>query len=181
MHITPPASSGGVSVSNPEKQEDITHVRATDLRHRAARRDHSLFRRHAAPARTAPPQAPAWERKNNSGRLVKKQAATVVGQTTIPASFTLHEGDFGSKAVIVLRVFRTFSVDSGLAFSVVERPTAGAILVLDRPGDAGELVHVAQNRQAADEWLSRHGYPEAELQEVTADETATDGGEGRAA
>ncbi|MBG21651.1 hypothetical protein [Hoeflea alexandrii] len=123
----------------------------------------------------------AWERHNNTGRLVKKQAATVVGQTTIPASFTLHEGDFGSKAVIVLRVFRTFSVDSGLEFSVVERPTAGAILVLDRPGDAGELVHVAQNLQAADEWLSRHGYPNAVLREVTADEAATDGGEGRAA
>ena len=50
-----------------------------------------------------------------------------------------------------------------------------------RPGDAGELVHVAQNLQAADEWLSRHGYPEAELQEVTADDAATDGDEGRAA
>ena len=123
----------------------------------------------------------AWERHNNTGRLVKKQAATVVGRTAIPPSFTLHEGDFGSKAVIVLRVFRTFSTDSTLAFSVVEHPAAGSILVLDRPGDAGELVHVAQNRQAADEWLSRHGYPNAVLQEVTADETATVGGEGRAA
>ncbi|WAP66821.1 hypothetical protein [Jiella pelagia] len=123
----------------------------------------------------------AWERHNNTGRLVKKQAATVVGQTTIPASFTLHEGDFASKAVIVLRVFRTFSVDSGLAFSVFEQPMEGSILVFDRPGAASELVHVAQNRQAADEWLSRHGYPEAELQEVTADDAATDGDEGRAA
>ena len=54
-----------------------------------------------------------WKSRNNTGRLVKKQAATVVGQTTIPASFTLHKGDFGSKAVIVLWVFRTFSVDGG--------------------------------------------------------------------
>ena len=123
----------------------------------------------------------AWERHNNTGRLVKKHAATIVGQTTIPASFTFHEGDFGSKAVIILRVFRTFSIDSALAFSVVEHPAAGSILVLDRPGDAGELVHVAQNLQAADEWLSRHGYPNAVLREVTADEAATDGGEGRAA
>ena len=86
-----------------------------------------------------------------------------------------------SSAVIVLRVFRTFSVDSGLAFSVVEWPPAGAILVLDRPGDAGELVHVAQHRQAADEWLSRHGYPNAQLHEVTADEVAAGSGKGRAA
>lgn len=116
----------------------------------------------------------AWERHNNTGRLVKKQAATAVGQTTIPASFTLHEGDFGSKAVIVLRVFRTFSVDSTLAFSVVEHPAAGSILVLDRPGDAGELVHVAENGPAAEEWLSRHCYPDAVLHEVTADEVAAD-------
>ncbi|MCK5746103.1 MAG: hypothetical protein KAH44_07795 [Oricola sp.] len=123
----------------------------------------------------------AWERHNNTGRLVKKKAATVVGQTTIPASFTLHEGDFGSNAVIVLRVFRTFSVGSALEFSIVERPAAGSILERDHPADAGELVHVAQNRQAADEWLSRHGYPEAELREVTADEAAANRGEGRAA
>ena len=123
----------------------------------------------------------AWERHNNTGRLVKKQAGGAVGETTIPASFTLHEGDFGSKAVIVLRVFRTFSVDSALAFSITERPSVGSILVLDRPGDAGELVLVAQNQQAADEGLSRHGYPNAVLHEVTADEIAADRGEGRAA
>ncbi|WP_370318766.1 hypothetical protein [Oricola sp.] len=123
----------------------------------------------------------AWERHNNRGRLVKKRAATVVAQIAIPASFTLHEGDFGSKAVIVLRVFRTFSTDSALAFSVVEHPAAGSILVLDRPGDAGELVHVAQHQQVADEWLSRHGYPNARLYEVTADEVAVGSGKGRAA
>ena len=83
--------------------------------------------------------------------------------------------------VIVLRVFKTFSVDSALDFSVVERPAAGSILVHNRPGDAGELVHVATNRQAADEWLSRHGYPNAVLHEVTADEVAADNVEGRAA
>lgn len=123
----------------------------------------------------------AWERHNNTGRLVKRQAGTVVGETAIPASFTLHEGDFASLAVIVLRVFRTFSVDGALDFSIVERPAAGLILLLDRPGDAGELVHVAQNRPAASEWLSRHGYAKAVLHEVTADEVAAESGKGRAA
>jgi len=123
----------------------------------------------------------AWERNNNTGRLVKKQAGATVGNTPIPASFTLHVGDFGSKAVVVLRVFRTFSVMSALDFSVIERPAAGSILVLDRPGDAGELVHVAKDRKAADEWLSSHGYPNAVLHEVTADEVAAERGEGRAA
>lgn len=123
----------------------------------------------------------AWERRNSSGRLVKKQASARVGETAIPASFTLHEGDYGSKAVTVLRVFKTFSVDSDLAFSVIDRPAVGSILVLDRPGELRELVHVAANRQAAEEWLSRHGYPNAVVNEVTADEVAADHVEGRAA
>lgn len=122
-----------------------------------------------------------WERNNNTGRLVKKQAGATVGKTLVPANFTLHEGDLGSKAVVVLRVFRTFSVDNALDFSVIEQPAAGSILVLDRPGDAGELVHVAEDRQAADEWLSRHGYPNAVCHEVTAAEVASGRGEGRAA
>ncbi|MHA7777878.1 hypothetical protein [Roseibium sp. M-1] len=123
----------------------------------------------------------AWERNNNTGRLVKKQAGATVGNTPILASFTLHVGDFGSKAVVVLRVFRTFSVMSALDFSVIERPAAGSVLVLDRPGDAGELVHVAEDRQAADESLSRHGYPNAVCHEVTTEEVAADRGEGKAA
>lgn len=122
-----------------------------------------------------------WERNNNTGRLVKKQAGATVGKTPIPSSFTLHAGDFGSKAVVVLRVFRTFSVTSALDFSVIERPTAGSVLVLDRPGDACKLVQVAEDRQAADEWLSRHGYPDAVLHEVGAEDIAADRGEGRAA
>lgn len=46
----------------------------------------------------------AWERRNNKGRLVRKQAEVSIGTTGVPASFTLHEGDFASLAVIVLRV-----------------------------------------------------------------------------
>ena len=40
-------------------------------------------------------------------------------------------------------------------------------LVMSRPGDLGELVHLAANRSDAEDWLTRHGCPEAELQEVT--------------
>ncbi|MBU4527500.1 MAG: hypothetical protein KUA43_21390 [Hoeflea sp.] len=122
----------------------------------------------------------AWERHNNTGRLVKRQAGARVGKTIVPGSFTLHEGDYGTKAVIVLKVFKTFSLDSDLDFTVIERPSAGSVLVLSRPGDAGELVHVAVSRAAADEWLSRHGYPDAVLYEVTADQLAADHVEGRA-
>ena len=60
--------------------------------------------------------------------------------TSGPILTVNHEG------VIVLRVFKTFSVDSDLAFTVVERPAIGSVLVLDRPGDEAELVHVAANQ-----------------------------------
>lgn len=122
-----------------------------------------------------------WQRRNSSGRLVKKQAATIVGQTIIPASFTLHEGDFGSQGIIVLKVFKTFSVGSDLAFTVTERPVPGSILIFDRPGDQSELVHFAASMEDAEDWLSRHGYPQAVLQTVTGEPIDGDLVEGRAA
>jgi hypothetical protein len=51
----------------------------------------------------------AWENTNNGGRLVRKTAERTLGNHTTPASFTLHQGDFGSAGVVVLRVFKTFS------------------------------------------------------------------------
>jgi hypothetical protein len=121
----------------------------------------------------------AWENRNNGGRLIAKKPRRAVGNTTIPESFTLHEGDFGSGGVVVLRVHRTFSIDSDLKFTVVERPAVGSVLVLDRPD--GELVHLAESQAAAKTWLKSHGYPRAVLQPVTADAVAADVVEGRAA
>ena len=66
-----------------------------------------------------------------------------------------------------MRVQKTFDVNSPRDFTVREQPKAGSVLVLSRPGDLGELVHLAANRRAAEDWLTRHGYPEAELQDVT--------------
>ena len=66
----------------------------------------------------------AWENNNNGGRLVRKSAPHTVGTHTTPASVTLHQGDFGSAGVIVLKVFKTFSVNSPLTFTVIERPKA---------------------------------------------------------
>ncbi|MBD0416780.1 hypothetical protein [Oryzicola mucosus] len=123
----------------------------------------------------------AWETRNSCGRLIRKQAEARVGNTTIPASITLHEGDYGSQGTIVLRVHRTFSVNSELRFAVKEPPAIGSVLVLNRAGDDAELVHLAGDRAAAEEWLTRHGYPHAVLQQITADTEAADSVEGRAA
>lgn len=122
----------------------------------------------------------AWQTINGKGRLIRKQPDRSMGNLSLSASFTLHEADFGAGGVVAIRVHRTFSLDASLRFSVVERPAIGSVRVFDRAGDA-ELVHLAQHRPAAEEWLSRHGYPRAVLEEVTADEVGAAIVQGRAA
>jgi hypothetical protein len=120
-----------------------------------------------------------WEARNNTGRLIAKRPGGVVGKLTVPDSFTLHEGDFGGHGIVLVRIHRTFSIDSDLKFAVIERPAIGSVIVLDRPD--GELVHLAESEAAAQTWLQSHGYPRAVLQPVTADEVAAAVVEGRAA
>ena len=48
-------------------------------------------------------------------------------------------------------------------------------------GDDGELVYLASHRADAQEWLTRHGYPNAVLREISADEVAAAVVEGRTA
>jgi len=121
----------------------------------------------------------AWKTRNSQGRLVRKQAGRATGSYVALPDFTIHENDFGSAGTIVLRVFRTFSIDSDLTFKVVDRPAPGSVRVFDRPG--GELVHLAAGHVDAEGWLKQHGYPDAVLEEVKADEGSAFAGEGRAA
>lgn len=122
-----------------------------------------------------------WKTRNGKGRIVRKRDEQVrPGYVSLP-EFTVHEGDFGSEGTIVLRVFRTFSIDSELTFKVLERPAIGSVRVFDRAGEHAELVHLAKNHEAAELWLKSYGYPNAVLQPVTADEVAADVVEGRAA
>ncbi|VXC50818.1 conserved hypothetical protein [Bosea sp. 125] len=123
----------------------------------------------------------AWLTSNGKGRLIRKQPSRSMGTLSLSASFTLHESDFGTGGVVAFRVHRIFSLGSSLHFSVVERPAIGSVRVFDRPGEDAELVHLASNLVAAEEWLSRHGYPRAVLQEGTADEFGATVVEGRAA
>jgi hypothetical protein len=77
-------------------------------------------------------------------------------------------------------VHRTFSVESKLRFTVVDGPAIGSVRVFNGAGDDAELVYLATNESDAREWLTRHGYPHAVLQEVTAEEVGADVVEGRA-
>lgn len=135
------------------------------------------------------PQPPArfrkklatWQSNNSRGLLVRRQGERGTGSVSLSACFTLHGVDYGASGVIAIRVHRTFSLESKLHFTVVERPAIGSVRVFDRAGDGGELVHLATHEADAKEWLTRHGYPAAVLQEVTADEVGADAVEGRAA
>ncbi len=107
----------------------------------------------------------AWKTRNSSGRLIRKQASQTRGTYTAPACFTIR--DYRSNGTVVLKVFRTFDVDaSNLSFAVVERPAIGSVRIFDRPGEGAELVHLAADRPAAEEWLLRHRHPQAVLEEV---------------
>jgi len=123
----------------------------------------------------------AWRTSNSRGRLIRKQGARGVGTISLSASFTLHEADYGASGVIAIRVHRTFSLESRLHFTIVERPAVGSVRVFDRAGDDAELVYLATNDADAKEWLTRHGYPHAVLKDVTADEAGADIVEGRTA
>jgi hypothetical protein len=94
---------------------------------------------------------------------------------------TLHQGDFGSAGVVVLRVYKTFSVDCALKFIVTEPTKAGSVRILDREGEAAELLHLAADRTAAEAWLAAHRHPDAVLEDVTTDEVGAAVIEGRAA
>jgi len=123
----------------------------------------------------------AWENNNNGGRLVRKSAPHTVGAHTTPASIILHQRDFGGAGIVVLKVFKTFSVNSPLTFTVIKRPKPAMVRVLNRAGDDAELLHLTDTRAAAEAWLASHRYSDAVLDEVTADESTSDTAEGRAA
>lgn len=98
---------------------------------------------------------------------------------TSQPSFTLHEGNFGQGGVILITVRRTYGIDTDLRFRVIERPKAGQARVVQSIGDGIEMLHLAENREAAEAWLAKAGYNRARIEEVTAQETGT--AEGRAA
>lgn len=123
----------------------------------------------------------AWESRNGTGRLIRKEPPRSRATYSSPACFTLHEGDFGQDGIIVVSVRRTWSVETDLRFEIEERPAIGMVRVLQDLGDSPELLHLARDRDAAERWLASNPYSRAYLEEVSADEVGADFVEGRAA
>ena len=123
----------------------------------------------------------SWKGRNSRGRLIRKEPGRTSGNYTSLPSFTLHETDLGGSDVVVIRIQRTFNIDSALTFTVTEQPPPGSVRIFDRPGERAELIHLAANSDEAEAWLRTHRYRGAVLDEVPQDIAATDVNEGRAA
>ena len=123
----------------------------------------------------------AWETRNGQGQLIRKQQTRTSGNYSSPPSFVVHLSDLRGRNVVVARFLRAFSIDTDLTFTIVQRPLPGSVRIFDRPGEHAEFLHLATNRTEAEAWLQTHRYPQAVLDEVPRETTATDVSEGRAA
>lgn len=108
----------------------------------------------------------AWERSNGSGRLIRKTPAFVRGAYASPASITLHEGDFGCGGVVLVIVHRTHAIDSPLTFEIAGMPRPDAWRIVGRCGESVELLHLADDRAAAEAWLKQNPHSDARIEPV---------------
>jgi hypothetical protein len=120
----------------------------------------------------------AWQNRNGVARLVRKEPKREQTYTS-PASITLEEGNFAS-GVVLATVLHAYSVESDLRFEIIERPAVGAVRILRGHATAALLLHLAENRDAAEAWLEQHRHSNVRLEDVTEDEVGANVVEGRA-
>jgi hypothetical protein len=94
----------------------------------------------------------AWRSSNGTGRLVRKAPQ----KPALPASFTLHVGDFGSADVTVVKAYRVFAVTSPLSFAVVDKPRPGQVALLHDDLGMPTFIHLADTEADAQAWLAAH-------------------------
>lgn len=121
-------------------------------------------------------QLAAWERSNGVGHLVKKEPRRTFPTRIAPASFTLHEGNFASDGVILVKIMRTHSAGSALIFVIAEEPQPGQVRVLLDFGGCTELLHLAESVTAAELWIAKEGYRNARLEIVGSEDGDRAGG-----
>ncbi|MEO6215196.1 MAG: hypothetical protein ABIO86_04135 [Sphingomonas sp.] len=108
-----------------------------------------------------------WENQNAVGRLIQKSPGKERQGYSYPASLTLHLGDYGTGAVVMLVIMKTFQVTSALDFTIVELPRAGMARVLTGWDGVDELRHLAADRAAAEAWLAQHHWSNARIDIVS--------------
>jgi len=110
-----------------------------------------------------------WEGSNGVGRLIQKQPGSAGRNYVLPASITLHVGDYGEAGCIMLVVNHTFHIGSALTFSVDQLPRVGAARVVTRWQDVDELRHLARDVAAAEAWLREHHWSNARIEVCVSD------------
>jgi hypothetical protein len=101
----------------------------------------------------------AWRSGNGTGRLVRKAPQ----KNGLPASFTLHVGDFGTDDVTVVKAYRVFAVTSPLSFAVLDRPRPGQVALLHDDLGMPTFVHLADTEADARAWLAAHPHDHVRL------------------
>ena len=94
----------------------------------------------------------AWRSSNGTGRLVRKAPP----KQALPASFTLHVGNFGTDDVTVVKAYRVFAVTSPLSFAIVDKPRPGQVALLNDDLGMPSLIHLADTEADARSWLTAH-------------------------
>jgi hypothetical protein len=93
-----------------------------------------------------------WRSANGTGRLVRKAPQ----KQGLPASFTLHVGDFGTPDVTVVKAYRVFAVTSPLSFAIVDKPCPGQVALLHDDLGMPTFIHLADTEADARAWLAAH-------------------------
>jgi hypothetical protein len=122
----------------------------------------------------------AWRTRNGVARLVKKEPRRERKTYTSPANITLEEGDFASGVAALMTIMHAYSVESDLRFEIIERPAVGAVRILHGHATAALLLHLAENRDAAEAWLEQQSHSNARLEDVTEDDVGVNVVERRA-
>lgn len=104
----------------------------------------------------------AWKSNNGVARLVCKRPAS----EKFPATFRLHNGDFGANGVVVMRTYTHLSVTDTRRFEIESVPPAGSVLILTDE-DHPELEHVAADMAEAERWKAENYASRVNLQIVT--------------
>ena len=101
----------------------------------------------------------AWRSSNGTGRLVRKSPP----QHALPASFTLHVGDFGTADVTVVKAYRVFTVTSPLFFAILDEPRPGQVALLQDDLGIPTVIHLADTEADAGAWLTAHPHDNVRL------------------
>src|SRR5512145_2977120 len=110
-----------------------------------------------------------WRTSNGTGRLVRKAPQ----KPALPASFTLHVGDFGTADVTVVKAYRVFAVTSPLLFAIVDKPRPGQVALLHDDLGMPTFVHLADTEADAQAWLAAHRRDNLQLVPAEALEPST--------